>query len=87
MAAAITVNLNDADEALLGKITTEFNALVPNNPAPLTNAQMLRQTIRDWLRTNADRYAEVARLTVREAYRKASAEDQAAVDALLAKYR
>lgn len=87
MAASITVNLNDADEALLVKITDEYNALVPNNPAPLSPAQMLRQTIRDWLRTHSDRYAEIARLTLREAYRKASAEDQAAVDALLAKYR
>jgi hypothetical protein len=86
VAAQITINLSDSDEALLNKITAEHNGAIPNQPNPLTPAQMLRQTVRDWLRTFAERYSERDRLGMRKAYNLATAEERAQIDAILAPY-
>lgn len=88
MATSITINLSDEDEAVLAKLTVEINnAVAGQPPATATPAQVFRHGVREWLRSHASRFAEREQISLRAAYRKATASEQAAIDGILAPHR
>jgi len=89
MAIDITINLNDEREAALVRMTNEANAerAWDASYTPLTPAQFLRRKVRDDLDHAASQYADRDRLSLREAYKQATPQEQAQIDAILNRYR
>lgn len=85
MALDITVNITDAREEELTKLTDEHNIAFPADI--LSVAQFLRQFVRSWLDLSAQQRADSERLGLRAAYKLATQEEQAQIDAILAPYR
>jgi hypothetical protein len=86
MAADITVNLNDADEAILDRLTAEWNANPANADDQLTKAQFFRQHARDWIRSHRSRFTDLDNARLAFVYSQATAEEQATIDAIRDKY-
>lgn len=85
MALDITINITDTREEELIKLTDEHNTAFPNDI--LSVAQFLRQFVRSWLDISAQQRADSERLGLRAAYKLATTEEQAQVNAILDKYR
>lgn len=86
MAIDITINLTDEREAELVKLTNEANRLLPPEGL-LTPSQFLRRDVRERLDMSAQQRADAERLGLRAAYKLATPEERAAIDAILDKYK
>lgn len=84
MALDVTVNLTDDREKELVKLTNEWNRGFPEQRTP---AQMLRAQVRDWLDLSAQQRVDAEKLGLRAAFKLATLEEQAQIDAILAQYR
>jgi len=87
MATNITINLDDAREAELVKLTAEANAVVVDPSERVTSAQFLRREVRARLDLSAAQRDDSERLRLRQLYNSATPEEQASIDAILLKYR
>lgn len=87
MATSITTNLNDADEFVLNRLTTEYNTTIPAPNPTLSPAQFFREHIRTWIRSQASRFRDRDQLGMRSAYELATPAEQAQIDTLLSPYR
>ena len=80
----ITVTLSVAQEAELVRLTDEMNQSTDDR---ITPAQFLQREVEGRLNLAASQRAERMRLALRTAYTQATPEEQAAIDAILDKYR
>jgi hypothetical protein len=87
MAADITVNLNDADDAVLIRLTAEYNANPLNVSNPLTKAQFFREHTRDWIRSHRSRFFQFDSDRDQSAKEKATDAEKAIIESILSKYR
>ena len=82
----IPVTLNDAEQATLRRLVDEQNARRPASDS-LTLVQFLRSYITQaWLGREARSYDDTQRLTMRDRYAKATAEERVQIDAILNRY-
>jgi hypothetical protein len=88
MARDITVNINDADDAILVRLTDEFNAAqTAINPAhePESPAQFFRGHARGWIRSHRTRFTDQDNTRLKAVYDAATVEEKATIDAIRAR--
>jgi hypothetical protein len=90
MALDITINIEGDRETTLLRLVAEHNKRISETLAPetLTPAQYVRNHVRnEWLDIETRRYQDAQKVNMREAYRLATPQEQAQIDAILAQYR
>jgi hypothetical protein len=90
MALDITITLDGDRETTLLRLVAEHNARISETlgPETLTPTQFVRQRVRvEWLDVETQRYQDAQKVNMREAYKLATPQEQAAIDAILAPYR
>jgi uncharacterized protein YecA (UPF0149 family) len=86
MALDVTINLTDAQDAELVKLTNESNAFIIDPTKKLTPSQWLRRDVRERLDLSAQQRADGERYRFRARFNQATPEEQATIDAILSKY-
>jgi len=84
--ADIVIQVTDEREVELNKLTNELNLTLPSNQQ-ITATQYLRRIVRDWLDLAITSRTEAERLRLRNRYNQATAQEKAAIDAILSRYQ
>lgn len=85
--ASLTILTTDLHDQAIAYATARYNDTNPASEADLTPRQFFERHILHKLESWVREFLESSRATRGELYTKATAEDQAAVDAILDKYR
>jgi hypothetical protein len=90
MATDITITLNDAKEAVLLRMTNDYNrerrATSPSW-VDLTPVQFFRQWLLELVESRAADYLQKDRMGLKAAYEKATIQEQTTINGILDKYR